>query len=56
MLGGAVLLVNLRMMRTDDAAAIDRGHARDAMPSIKTSVVIMLASGVLLFLSEAVKC
>ena len=56
MLGGAVLLVNLRMMGLTMRQQSIADMTRDAMPWIKTSVVIMLASGVLLFLSEAVKC
>ena len=55
-LGGAVLLVNLRLlglvMRTQSAMQL----ARDARPWLAGSVAVMLVSGVLLFLSEAVKC
>src|SRR6478672_11504581 len=55
-LGGAVLLVNLRLMRLSLRQQSIAAMTRDAMPWITACVAIMLASGVLLFLSEAVKC
>ena len=55
-LGGVVLLVDLRLlglvMRSQPAAQL----ARDARPWLTASVLVMVVSGVLLFLSEAVKC
>jgi hypothetical protein len=55
-LGGAVLLMDLRLlglvMRTQPAARI----ARDSRPWLAGSLAVMMASGILLFLSEAVKC
>jgi hypothetical protein len=55
-LGGAVLLMDLRLlglvMRSQPAAQI----ARDSRPWLIGSLAVMLTSGVLLFLSEAVKC
>ena len=55
-LGGAVLLVDLRLlglvMRAQPVAQL----ARDARPWLTGSLAVMLTSGILLFLSEAVKC
>lgn len=55
-LGGAVLLVDLRLFRAvlrDQPAA---QVAEDARPWFFGSLAVILLSGVLLFLSEAVKC
>lgn len=56
LLGGSLLVVDLRMlgfaMRGQPIAAL----ARDARPWLVASIVTMLATGLLLFLSEAVKC
>ena len=55
-IGGAVLVVDLRLLglglREQSVARV----ARAAQPWMTGSLVVMLASGVLLFLSEAVKC
>jgi uncharacterized membrane protein YhdT len=55
-LGGTVLLTDLRLlglaMRTQPTAHI----AREARPWLLGSLVVMIISGVLLFLSEAIKC
>jgi hypothetical protein len=55
-LGGAVLVMDLRLlglvMRTQPAARI----ARDSRPWLAGSLAVMAVSGGLLFLSEAVKC
>jgi len=55
-LGGVVLLMDLRLlglvMRTQPAAQVER----DARPWLLGSLSVMVVSGVLLFLSEAVKC
>jgi hypothetical protein len=55
-LGGTVLVVDLRLMglvmRGQPAARI----ARESRPWLIGSLSVMLVSGVLLFLSEAVKC
>ncbi|TFH64224.1 MAG: hypothetical protein E4G90_08525 [Gemmatimonadales bacterium] len=55
-LGGVVLLVDLRLlglvMRTQPTAQI----AQDSRPFLVGSLSVMLVSGTLLFLSEAVKC
>ena len=55
-LGGTVLLTNLRLlglvMKTQPASQV----ARDAHPWLLGSLIVMVASGILLFLSEAVKC
>ena len=56
MLGGAVLLVDLRMlgltMRNQTAATL----AANMRPWLLGSIVVLVSTGVLLFLSEAVKC
>ena len=56
LLGGAVLLVDLRLLglglRNYPTALIARG----ALPWLRAGVIVMLTSGFLLFISEAVKC
>jgi len=55
-IGGAVLLVDFRLMglglRRQPVAAL----ARDAQPWLIGGVVFMIGSGVPLFLAEAIKC
>ena len=55
-LGGVVIVTDLRLlglaMKTQPTAQI----ARDSRPWLKGSLVVVVISGVLLFLSEAVKC
>ena len=55
-LGGVVIITDLRLlglaMRSQPTAQI----ARDSRPWLKGSLVVVIISGVLLFLSEAVKC
>jgi len=55
-LGGAVLVVDLRMLgfglRRQAVAEI----ARDAHPILAASLAVMLVTGLMLFTSEAVKC
>ncbi len=56
LLGGALLIVDLRLLGaglTRTSAAL---LARQARPWLTAAVVVMVATGVLLFLSEAVKC
>ena len=56
LLGGALLLVDLRMLGaglTNSPVAL---LARQARPWLIAGTAVMLGSGVLLFLSEAVKC
>ena len=56
MLGGAILMVDLRMLgfglRQQPVAYV----ARVAQPWLITSIILMLLTGVPLFVSEAVKC
>ncbi|MEQ1693425.1 MAG: DUF6644 family protein [Gemmatimonas sp.] len=56
LLGGAVLLVDLRLLglglRSQSIALV----ARDARPWLRAGVLVMLTTGSLLFISEAVKC
>ncbi len=56
MLGGALFLVDLRMLGAGLKGTPLPALARQARPWLVAGVVVMLASGVLLFLSEAVKC
>ena len=55
-IGGAVLIVNLRLLgfglRRHPVAQI----ARDAQPWLAGSLLTMLTTGILLFTSEAIKC
>jgi hypothetical protein len=55
-IGGAVLVVNLRMLglglRRQPIAQV----MREAQPYLVGSLVVMLLTGFLLFMSEAVKC
>jgi uncharacterized membrane protein YhdT len=55
-IGGAVLVVDLRLLgfglRNQRVADV----ARDASPWLVGSLVVMLVTGVILFMSEAVKC
>ena len=55
-IGGAVLLVDLRLfgwgLRSQPVAKV----ARDAQPIFVGSLLVMLSTGTLLFLSESVKC
>jgi hypothetical protein len=55
LLGGAVLLVDLRMLGVGLRQPIAE-VARDARPWLIASIVVMLSTGIPLFLSEAVKC
>ena len=56
LIGGAVLVVDLRLagltLRTQPVAAI----ARDAQPWLLGSLAVMIVTGALLFVSEALKC
>jgi hypothetical protein len=56
MLGGAVLLVDLRMLGTGLTATPTATLARATRPWLGGALVVMVATGLLLFLSEAVKC
>ena len=55
-IGGAILLVDLRLLglglRRQPVAQL----ARDAQPWLVGSILVMLGSGISLFLSESVKC
>jgi hypothetical protein len=56
LIGGAVLVVDLRLLglglRRQSVAQV----ARDAQPWLIGSLVLMITTGFLLFMSEAVKC
>ena len=55
-IGGAVLVVDLRMLGLGLSESSVRDLARDAFPWLVASLVVMLVTGVGLFLSEATKC
>jgi hypothetical protein len=55
LLGGAVLVVDLRMLGVGLPQPIAE-IARDAKPWLIGAIIVMLATGIPLFLSEAIKC
>lgn len=55
-LGGTVLIVDLRMLGFGLKRSSIAQLARDARPWLIASIVVMLATGTALFLSESVKC
>ena len=55
-LGGAALLVDLRMLGALFPRVPTAQLAREARPWLLGSITVMLITGVLLFMSEAVKC
>jgi hypothetical protein len=55
LLGGAVLVVDLRMMGVGIRQSISE-VAREARPWLIIAITVMLATGIPLFLSEAIKC
>jgi Family of unknown function (DUF6644) len=56
MLGGAVLILDLRMLGLGLRRQPIADLARDLRPWLLASVALMLATGISLFLSESVKC
>jgi hypothetical protein len=56
MLGGVVVVVDLRMLGAGLVGTPAALLARQLRPWLTASIVAMVATGVLLFLSEAVKC
>lgn len=56
LLGGAVLLVDLRLLGAGLTGTPAALLARQARPWLTASIALMIATGVPLFLSEAVKC
>lgn len=56
MLGGAVLILDLKLLGLGVRGLTVAALARDAKPWLLTSLGCMLATGIPLFLSEAVKC
>ena len=56
LIGGAVLIVDLRLLGFGLRRRPVAQLARDAQPWLVGSLVVMVASGILLFTSEAIKC
>ena len=56
LIGGAVLIVDLRLLGLGLTRQSVSNVARDAEPWLIGSLIVMLVTGVLLFLSEPVKC
>jgi hypothetical protein len=56
MIGGAVLVVDLRLLGVGLREQSLSSVARNAQPWLVASLLAMIATGVPLFLSEAVKC
>src|SRR5277367_2512419 len=55
-IGGAVLMINLRMFGLGLNRQPLREVAADIRPFLMGSLLMMIASGLLLFVSEAIKC
>lgn len=56
LLGGALLVVDLRLLGSGLTGTPVANLARQARPWLVTAVVVMITTGLLLFLSESVKC
>lgn len=56
LLGGSLLIVDLRMLGVGLRSPAIADVARGARPWLRTAVAVMFMTGVPLFLSEAVKC
>ena len=55
-IGGAILIVDLRLLGVGLRHQRIRDLARDAQPWLNRSLVVMVVTGVALFLSESTKC
>ena len=55
-IGGAVLIVDLRLLGFGLRRQTIEAVAREAQPWLVGSLVVMLVTGVLLFVSEPIKC
>src|SRR3954454_14805949 len=55
-IGGAVLIVDLRLLGLGLKRQTVTEVARDAQPWLVSSLIVMLVTGVLLFASEPIKC
>jgi hypothetical protein len=55
-LGGTVLITDLRLLGVAMKSQPTAHIARETRPWLKGSVAVLIVSGVLLFLSEAIKC
>jgi hypothetical protein len=55
-IGGAVLLVDFRLLGLGLKRQPVKELARDAQPWLVGGLIFMIASGVLLFLAESIKC
>ena len=55
-LGGCVLIVNMRLLGLGLRSQSTAEVARDVRPFMLSSLAVMLVSGFLLFASEAIKC
>jgi hypothetical protein len=56
LLGGALLVVDLRMLGLGLTSQRIAALARDARPWLTAGIAVMILTGVPLFLSEAIKC
>ncbi len=56
LIGGAVLIVDLRLLGLGLRRQPVTQLARDAQPWLVGGLLVMVASGILLFTSEAIKC
>ena len=55
-IGGAVLIVDLRLLGFGLTGQPVRELARDAQPWLVTSLLVLLVTGIALFFSESIKC
>ena len=56
LMGGAVLIVDLRLLGLGLGRQPVARIARDAQPWLIASLAVMLVTGILMFLSESIKC
>jgi hypothetical protein len=56
LIGGAILVVDLRLLGLGLRRQPVSDLARDVQPWLAGGLVVMIGSGILLFLSEAIKC
>lgn len=56
LIGGAILVVDLRLLGLGLRRQPTAQLARDVQPWLVGGLVVMIASGILLFTSEAIKC
>jgi hypothetical protein len=56
LIGGMILIVDLRLLGVGDRSAPAAQLARSVQPWLLGGLAVMIPSGILLFLSESIKC